>query len=808
MNDYSFNKYKGGNRMVKRIKRAAVLGSGVMGSGIAAHLANVGIPTLLLDIVPRELTKEEAAKGLTLEHKEVRNRFVNQALQKLLTQKPAPLTSKENLSLIEVGNFEDDFHRLAEVDWIIEVVVENLEVKKSVFAKVDEVRKPGSIVSSNTSGISVEAMSEGRSADFKRHFLGTHFFNPPRYLKLLEIIPTKDTDPEILSFMKTFSEDVLGKGVVIAKDTPNFIANRIGTYGLLVTVREMVKGGYSVGEVDSITGPLIGRPKSATFRTLDVVGLDTFVHVANNVFEKVEGEEKEVFRVPEFMKAMLEKGWLGSKSGQGFFLKQGKDILELNYETLKYEPRKKLKTAATEMSKQTKGFANKLKALIYADDRAGTLLWNILSPVLLYSAELLGEIADDIVAIDRAMKWGFGWELGPFETWDAIGVEQSVRKMMAEGRQVPSWVTDMFANGHTSFYKNENGKVLFYDKGEYKAVEENPKVIHIKRLKEEKGVIKKNNGASLIDLGDDVALLEFHSPNNAIGLDIVQMINDALEEVDRNYKGLVIGNQGKNFCVGANLALILMEAQDDNYFEIDLVVRQFQKAMMNIKYSSKPVVVAPFAMTLGGGTEICLPAARIQAASETYMGLVEVGVGLIPGGGGNKELYIKHLNSMPNGVEFDLQKVANKVFETIAMAKVSTSAAEARELNFLNTKDGITINSDQLLHDAKQAVISLYDSGYQPPVRKKIPVVGETGYATLLLAAQGMYHSGYISEHDLKIAKKLAYVIAGGKVPYGTEVDEQYLLDLEREAFLSLVGEPKSQARMQHMLVKGKPLRN
>jgi 3-hydroxyacyl-CoA dehydrogenase len=791
-----------------RIKKAAVLGSGVMGSGIAAHLANVGIPTLLLDIVPKELTEEEKAKGWTLEHKQVRNRIVNQAVQRLLKQKPAPLMSKDNLALIEVGNFEDDFHRLAECDWIIEVVVERLDVKKSVFEKVDAVRKPGSIVSSNTSGISIEAMAEGRSEDFKKHFLGTHFFNPPRYLKLLEIIPTKHTDRAVVAFMKQFGENVLGKGVVLAKDTPNFIANRIGTYGLLVTVREMMKGGYSVGEVDSVTGPLIGRPKSATFRTLDVVGLDTFIHVANNVFEKVEGEEKEAFTVPSFMKTMVEKGWLGSKSGQGFFYKKGKDIFELNYETLEYEPTKKLKAPSIEMSKQAKGTANKLKTLVYANDRAGQLLWNILSPTLLYSAQLLGEIADDIVAIDRAMKWGFGWELGPFEMWDAIGVKQSVEKMKAEGRQVPSWVEDMLASGYEAFYKRERGFVSYYDRGQYNPVEENEKVIHIQRLKEQKGVIKKNSGASLIDLGDDVALLEFHSPNNAIGFDIVQMINYALEEVDRNYKGLVIGNQGKNFCVGANLAMILMEAQDDNYFEIEMVVRQFQQAMMNIKYSTKPVVVAPFAMTLGGGTEICLPASRIQAAAETYMGLVEVGVGLIPGGGGNKELYIKHLSGMPNGVEFDLQKVANKVFETIAMAKVSTSAAEARELNFLNAQDSISINGDHLIHDAKQTVLALYESGYKPPVRRKVPVVGETGYATLLLGAQGMYLSGYISEHDLKIAKKLAYVIAGGSVPYGTEVDEQYLLDLEREAFLSLVGEPKTQARMQHMLVKGKPLRN
>ncbi|PLR79310.1 3-hydroxyacyl-CoA dehydrogenase [Bacillus sp. V3-13] len=794
--------------MVQRIKKAAVLGSGVMGSGIAAHLANIGIPTLLLDIVPRELTGAEKAKGLSLEDKQVRNRISADALQKLLKQKPAPLTSKKNLALIEAGNFEDDMPRLSEVDWIIEVVVENLNVKKQVFEKVDQFRKPGSIVSSNTSGISVEAMAEGRSEDFQKHFLGTHFFNPPRYLKLLEVIPTKHTDSEVLSFMKQFGEDVLGKGVVEAKDTPNFIANRIGTYGLLVTVQEMLKGGYSVGEVDSITGPLIGRPKSATFRTLDVVGLDTFAHVAGNVYEQVEGKEKEAFEVPAFMKEMLNRGWLGSKSGQGFFLKKGKEILELDPNTLEYRERKKLKTASTEMSKQEKGLSNKMKALIYADDRAGQLLWNIISPVLVYSAELLGTIADDIVAIDRAMKWGFGWELGPFEIWDAIGLEKSVEKMEASGLDVPVWVKEMPGAGHTSFYKEEGGKISFFHNGEYHLIEENPKVINLKQLKNQKGVIKKNSGASLIDLGDGVALLEFHSPNNAIGLDIIQMINFAVDEVERSYKGLVIGNQGKNFCVGANLAMMLMEAQDDNIYELDMTVRQFQQAMMKIKYSTKPVVAAPFGMTLGGGTEVCLPAAHIQASMETYMGLVEVGVGLIPGGGGNKELYIKHLNSLPNGVEFDLQKVANKVFETVAMAKVSTSGEEARDYNFLNAADGISVNGDHLLHDAKQAALALYEQGYKPPIRKKIPVVGEPGYATLLLGAQTMMYSGYISEHDLKIAKKLAYVLAGGKVPYRTEVDEQYLLDLEREAFLSLIAEPKSQQRMQHMLVKGKPLRN
>ncbi|MEH7344151.1 3-hydroxyacyl-CoA dehydrogenase NAD-binding domain-containing protein [Bacillus sp. JJ1532] len=794
---------------MQQIKKAAVLGSGVMGSGIAAHLANIGIPTLLLDIVPRELNETEKAKGLTLDDKAVRNRISEAGRQKLLKQKPAPLTSKENLSLIEAGNFDDDMERLKDVDWVIEVVVENLDIKKQVFEKVDRYRKPGSIVSSNTSGISVEAMSAGRSEDFQKYFLGTHFFNPPRYLKLLEVIPTKNTDAKVLSFMKKFGEDKLGKGVVEAKDTPNFIANRIGTYGLLVTLQEMLKGGYSVGEVDSITGPLIGRPKSATFRTLDVVGLDTFVHVANNVYEQVEDKEKEVFTVPDFMKEMLNKGWLGSKTGQGFFLKQGKEILELDPNTFEYGPRKKLKTAATELSKQEKGTANKMKALIYADDRAGQLLWNILSPALLYSAELLGTIADDVVAIDQAMKWGFGWELGPFEIWDAIGVEKAVKKMEEAGLEVPVWVKEMLDNGHASFYKEaEDGNLFFYENGEYKPVVENPKKINLKRLKKQKGVIKKNSGASLIDLGDGVALLEFHSKSNALGLDSIQMINYSIDEVEKNFKGLVIGNQGKNFSVGANLAMILMEAQDDNIYELDMVVRHFQQAMMKIKYSSKPVVAAPFGMTLGGGSEVCLPTAHIQASSETYMGLVEVGVGLIPGGGGNKELYLKHLNNLPNGVEFDLQKVANKVFESIAMAKVSTSGDEARENNFLNAADGISVNGDHLLYDAKQAVLALYERGYQPPIRKKVPVVGETGYATLLLGAQTMLYSGYISEHDLKIAKKLAYVIAGGKVPFGTEVDEQYLLDLEREAFLSLLAEPKTLQRMQHMLVKGKPLRN
>jgi 3-hydroxyacyl-CoA dehydrogenase len=794
--------------LIHQIRKAAVLGSGVMGSGIAAHLANIGIPTLLLDITPRELTEAEKAIGLTLDDKKVRNRNSELALQKLIKQKPAPLTVKKNLNLIEAGNFDDDLERINQADWIIEVVVENLEIKRQLFDKVDQYRKLGSIVSSNTSGISVEAMAEGRSKDFQKHFLGTHFFNPPRYLKLLEIIPTKQTTPEVIHFMKTFSEDILGKGVVQAKDTPNFIANRIGTYGLLVTIKEMEKGGYTVGEVDSVTGPIIGRPKSATFRTLDVVGLDTFIHVANNVYEQTEGEEKENFEVPEFMRKMLENGWTGSKSGQGFYLKQGKEILELNPQTLQYSSKKKLNTPSIELSKQEKGLARKLKALIYSSDRTGQLLWNILTPTLLYAGDQLGSIADDLISIDRAMKWGFGWEQGPFEMWDSIGLEKSVEKMEREGKNIPQWIKIMLDKGNSSFYREENGELFFYHKGEYRLVEENPKIINLPKLKRKNNLLKKNSGASLIDIGDGVALLEFHSPNNAIGPDIIQMINLAIDEVEKNYKGLVIGNQGKNFCVGANLAMILMEAQDDNVFELDYIVTSFQQAMMRIKYSAKPVVAAPYAMTLGGGAEICLPASRIQASMETYIGLVETGVGVIPGGGGTKELYIKHLNSIPKGVEIDLQKVVNKVFESIALAKVSTSGEEARELHYLSNMDGISVNSDHLLYDAKRTVLELYEKGYKPPVRAKIPVVGETGYATLLLGAQAMHYSGYISEYDLKIAQKLAYVLAGGNLPFGTKVDEQYLLDLEKEAFLSLLAEQKTQQRMQHMLVKGKPLRN
>lgn len=791
----------------KHIQFAVIIGSGVMGAGIAAHLANAGIRTLMLDIVPKELTAQETKQGLTLDDAAVRSRIARDNRQKLLKQNPAPLASKQLLDLIEVGNLEDDLERLKEADWVIEVIVERLDVKQQLFATIEPFLREDAIVSSNTSGISIEAMRQGRSDSFNARFLGTHFFNPPRYLKLLELIPTSDTDPEVVRFMKQFAEERLGKGVVIAKDTPNFIGNRIGTYGLLVTLDEMKKGGYSIGEVDSVTGPVLGRPSSATFRTLDVVGIDTFVHVANNVYDLLpDGAEKDTFAVPAEMKRLVDEGSLGAKSGQGFYKKVGKQILELDLATFEYVQKKALTEPSIGQAKALPGAKNKLKAVVFAKDRVGALLWPIHAKTLLYSAQLTHEIADDIKAIDEAMKWGFGWKMGPFETWDALGVEKTVAKMKQDGYDVPAWVDEMLASGVTSFY-NEDGQFYDAQTQTYVGSTVNPKEIRLRDVRKSNGVLLENNGARLLDLGDDVAVLEFTSKSNAIGVDIMQMIEQSIDLVEKNHRGLVIANDGKNFCVGANLAMMLMEAEDENWFELDWIINKFQQSIQKIRYASRPIVVAPQGMTLGGGTEISLPAARLQAGLETYMGLVEVGVGLIPGGGGNVNTYRRLLENTPDGL-VNIEKAAQKTFENVAMAKVSKSAFEARELGYVRTVDQISMNRDHLTHDAKQLVLELDRTGYTAPARSRIPVVGRAGKATLELATREMFYGGYISEHDLKIASKLAHVIAGGNVSFGTQVDEQYMLDIEREAFLSLIGEMKTQQRMQHMLVKGKPLRN
>ncbi|MGD9677578.1 MAG: 3-hydroxyacyl-CoA dehydrogenase NAD-binding domain-containing protein [Vulcanibacillus sp.] len=800
--------------MDQRIRKAAVIGAGVMGAGIAAHLANVGIPTYLLDIVPRELTKEEEKAGLTLNDPKVRNRLVINAKAALLKAKPAPLYQANDADLITIGNMEDNLNYLADADWIIEVVVENLEIKKNIFETIENHRKKGSIVSSNTSGVSINEMVAERSDEFKGHFLGTHFFNPPRYMKLLEIIPSNFTKPEILTYITDFSEKVLGKGVVLAKDTPNFIANRIGTYGLMVILHGMVAMGLRVDEVDEITGPLMGRPKSASFRTLDMVGLDTFVHVANNVMEKsVDEDEKTTFTMPKFVLEMVERGLIGDKNKQGFYKKietdKGKEILVFDYTKMEYVPKVKIKSATIEMAKQSKVLKEKLRTLVSGKDDVSLFAWNSLKKVLLYSADKLGEISDDIVNIDNAMKWGFNWEMGPFELWDAIGLEKSVTRMKEEGDIIPDHVTKLLESGKTSFYNKQDGKGFYFSiKGKDEEIYQRKEIINLKDLKEQNKLIKGNAGASLIDIGNEVALLEFHSPNNAIATDILSMINYSVEEVTNNYRGLVIGNQGKNFSVGANLMLILMEAQDENWDELDYMIRMFQNASMQLKYMNKPVVAAPFNMTLGGGTEIVFGADLVQASAETYMGLVEVGVGVIPGGGGTKELLFRNLEAIPEDVSTDIQPFINNTFETIAMAKTSTSAREAQNIGYLRKSDRISVNRDFQLYDAKQAVIALDLMGYQPPKSKKVKVVGENGLATLRLGIYTFFKGGKISAHDKKIAEKLAFVLSGGNVPANTLVTEQYILDLEREAFLSLVTEPKTQERMQYMLTNGKPLRN
>jgi len=770
--------------MEQKIRRAAVLGSGVMGAAIAAHLANVGIETILLDLVPES------------EHdSQPRNSLAMRAKEKLTKQKPSPIYTAEVLDRIQTGNLEDDLHRISNVDWVIEAVVENLEAKQALLTKVEQHWKPGTIVSSNTSGISVNRMVEGRSAVFQQHFLGTHFFNPPRYMKLLEIIPTAHTKPEIIKYMHRFCERTLGKGVVLAKDSPNFIANRIGTYGMLVTLAEMEKKGLSVSDVDVLTGPVIGRPKSATFRTLDLVGLDTFLHVVRNVYERVnDPAEKEAFQLPDVLQYLVEEGCIGDKAGKGFYqvknTQAGKEIEQYDVHIKAYVPKNRTKFVCIDKAKNGKTLKEKLNIICYAEDVGGSFVWSVLKQLLLYAAAKIPEIANDMVAIDEAMKWGFNWELGPFEIWDAIGLERSTARMEAEGAEIPAWIKALLAAGKNSFYKKTEGKTFYI------------------QMEGEGRTIKQASGASLVYLGDDVACLELHEMNNVIGPSVLQMIAASLEEVNRNYCGLVICNQGKNFCVGANLMMLLMEAQDENWFEIDQMIRQFQGVSMAMKYSEKPIVSAPYGMTLGGGVEICLPAAQVQAAAETYMGLVEVGVGLIPAGAGTKEMLLRFTLPVDFDGKVDLQPYVNRAFETIGMAKVSTSAHEAIQLGYLRSSDRISINQSHQLYEAKQAVLALSAGGYKPPEPKKVRVVGEPGLAVMKLGAYQLRCSGHITAFDEVIAKKLAHVLAGGHVPANTRVTEQYLLDLEREAFLSLCGEAKSQARMQHMLLKGKPLRN
>ena len=799
------------------VSKAAVLGAGTMGAGIAAHLANAGLPTLLLDIAPSELTPDEQTKGATLETQAVRNRIVNTLFEASKKLKPAPFMVGDNAKLITTGNFTDDIAKLKDCDLVIEAVVENLDVKHKIFAEVERNRKPGAVIASNTSGIPIDSIAEPFSDDFKQHFLGIHFFNPPRYMKLVEIIPGTGTSGEVACKIAGFLDQRLGKGVVPAKDRPNFIANRIGTFGMMATVHEMLEMGFRPTEIDQITGKAIGHASSATFRTSDLVGLDVLVHVNKNLYPAVpDDEDRDVFLVPDVITKMLDAKLLGDKTGGGFYKKSkdaegNRQILELDLETFEYKPQEKTKFPSLDAAKAIDDLPKRLKTLVWGDDKVGDFLWKTMSRTFRYAANRIPEIADTIVEIDNAIKWGFGWEIGVFESWDAMGVPESVERMRGEGQALPANVEKMLASGATSFYKNQKGERSFYDlaSGEYKPVPQRPGVTILKDVKERTGTIKTNPGASLIDLGDGVACLEFHSKMNSIGGDTVQMMNFAIDEVEKNFVGLVVGNQGGNFSAGANIMMLLLAAQEEEWDDINLMVHALQNAIMRLRYSSKPVVTAPYGLTLGGGCEIAMHGNKMRAAGETYIGLVEVGVGLIPAGGGTKEMTMRTMDAWAKAPDADPIAFLKKTFETIGMGKVATSAQEARAFGFLRDSDSISMNGDRLVQDAKQEVLNLDAAGYVPPVeRTDIPVLGEAAESAMKLALHMMKRGGFISDHDALIGRKLAHIMSGGTINHKTQVSERYLLDLEREAFVSLCGERKTQERIAAMLKTGKPLRN
>lgn len=801
--------------MKRTIKKVAVLGSGIMGSRIACHFANIGLEVLLLDIAPKELNAEEQAKGLSLEHTAVRNRIVNTALQTAVKSNPSPIFTKQSLARISTGNFEDNMKEIAVCDWTIEVVVENLEIKKKVYDQVEQFRKPGTLITSNTSGIPIHLMAEGRSEDFKKHFCGTHFFNPPRYLRLLEIIPTPDTDPEVVDFLMHYGDQLLGKTTVLCKDTPAFIANRVGVYSIMALLHLVEKMDLKVEEVDKYTGPVLGRPKSATFRTTDVVGLDTMINVAGGLYHNLPNDKAhELFQLPGYVQKMKGNNWLGDKTKQGFYKKvkaeNGKsEILALDLKTMEYRPQEKIKSATLEMLKPIENLRDRMKAYAKGTDRAGEFFRTSFFGLFEYVSDRIPEISDELYRIDDAMRAGFGWELGPFEVWDAIGVKEAVEGMKALGNEAANWVHEMLAAGHTSFYQVENGVKKYYDipTKTYKAVPGTDAFIILDNIRPT-STIWKNSGTTITDLGDGIINLEFHTKMNTIGGDVIQGINKAIDLAEKDYRGLVIGNDGANFSAGANIGMVFMAAIEQEWEEINLAIRTFQNTSMRLRYSSIPVVLAPHNLTLGGGCEFALHADHVQINAETYMGLVEFGVGLIPGGGGTKEFALRVSDELKDG-QID-QNVLKDRFLTIAMAKVSTSGADAADLGYLQAgKFDITMNRSRLLADAKVKAIELADAGYVQPVRRKdIKVLGKSGLGIVYAGANSMFAGNYISEHDKKISEKLGYVMCGGDLSAPSIVSEQYLLDLEREAFLSLCGEKKTLERIQSILTKGKPLRN
>jgi 3-hydroxyacyl-CoA dehydrogenase len=801
--------------MTRRIKKVAIVGSGIMGSGIACHFANIGVEVLLLDIVPRELSEIEKSKGLTLEDKVVRNRLVNEALTTSLKSKPSPIYHQKFANRITTGNLEDDISKIADADWIMEVVVERLDIKKIVFEKIEKFRTPGTLITSNTSGIPIQFMNEGRSEDFQKHFAVTHFFNPPRYLKLFEVVPGPRCSQEVTDFLMMYGDKFLGKTSVLAKDTPAFIGNRIGIFGIMSLFHIVQEMGLTVEEVDKLTGPVIGRPKSATFRTIDVVGLDTLVHTANGVKDNCPNDEmSDQFVIPDFVNSMMEKKWLGSKTKQGFYkmtkdAKGQKEILSLDLNTLEYRAKKSAKFATLELTKGIDNVADRFKVLVSGKDKAGEFYRKSFAAMFAYVQNRIPEISDELYRIDDGLRAGFGWEHGPFQIWDAIGVAAGVEIMKAEGKDPAAWITEMLANGQSSFYSVKEGASYYYDipsKTQVKKPGQESFIIldNIRKSNE----VWKNSGVVIEDIGDGILNLEFQSKMNTIGADVLTGINKAIDLAEKDFQGLVVGNQAANFSVGANIGMIFMMAVEQEYDELNYAIKYFQDTMMRMRYSAIPTISAPHGMALGGGCEISLHADKVVAAAETYMGLVEFGVGVIPGGGGSKEMAIRASDSFQKGdVELN---ILQENFLTIGMAKVSTSAYEAFDLGLLQKgKDIVVVNKERQIATAKAHAKLMAESGYtQPVLRKDIKVLGKQALGMFLVGTDAMKDSKYISGHDMKIANKLAHVMAGGDLSEPTLVTEQYLLDLEREAFLSLCSERKTLERIQHMLKTGKPLRN
>ena len=786
-----------------------------MGSGIACHFANIGVEVLLLDIIPRELNDKEKAKGLTLKDKVVRNRLVNDALTASLKSKPSPIYNQKFASRITTGNLEDDIAKVADVDWIMEVVVERLDIKKIVFEKLEKYRTPGTLITSNTSGIPIKFMNEGRSEDFQKHFAVTHFFNPPRYLKLFEVVPGPNCDPAVTDFLMEYGDKFLGKTSVLAKDTPAFIGNRIGIFGIMSLFHVVKEMGLTIEEVDKLTGPVIGRPKSATFRTIDVVGLDTLVHTANGVKDNCPNDEaREQFVIPDFVNHMMENKMLGSKTKQGFY-KMTKDangkrnILSLDLNTLEYREKKSAKFATLELTKTIDNVVDRFKVLVAGKDKAGEFYRKSFAAMFAYVQNRIPEISDELYRIDDGLRAGFGWEHGPFQIWDAVGVAKGVEMMKAEGHEIASWVTEMLAKGEASFYSIKEGATFYYDiptKAQVKKPGQDSFIIldNIRKSNE----VWKNSGAVIEDLGDGILNLEFQSKMNTIGGDVLAAVNKAIDLTEKNYQGLVIGNQAANFSVGANIGMIFMMAAEQEYDELNMAIKYFQDTMMRMRYSAIPTISAPHGMALGGGCEISLHADKVVAAAETYMGLVEFGVGVIPGGGGSKEMALRASDTFRKG---DVQlNVLQENFLTIGTAKVATSAYEAFDLGLLQKgKDVVVVNKDRQIAEAKKHAILMAEAGYtQPIARKDVLVLGKQALGAFMVATDSMQASRFISKHDQKIANKLAYVMAGGDLSEPTKVSEQYLLDIEREAFLSLCTERKTLERIQHMLKTGKPLRN